>query len=59
MTIHSFTQVSTMRLTLFYVLGKQSRHSLSLVFTDHSWLFCGGKKLWRGVGQKISREASY
>lgn len=47
-----------MRLTLFYVLGKQSRHSVLLVFMDHCWLFCEGKKLWRGVGKKSSREAS-
>lgn len=39
------------------VLGKQSRHSVSLVFMGHAWLFCG-EKLWKDGERRAVGKAS-
>lgn len=50
--------VSTMRLTLFCVLGKQSRHSLFLGFKITPGCFVRGRNCGGVWGKKSSREAS-
>lgn len=61
MTVHFIHSLGNAnRVDILYrvvVYNKQSRHSLSLVFMGHAWLFCG-EKLWKDGERRAVGKAS-